>query len=278
MHQCGLILCPESWSILLGPLNIEFTQPVDLKKIIQKNPKVKEGGKFTPSDCKVLQKVAIIIPFRNREHHLKYWLKYLHPILQRQQLDYTVYIINQYGDQTFNRGKLLNTGYKEALKERDYDCFIFSDVDVVPMDDRKIYRCYDQPRHLGAYSDKHDFKVFYSTHFGGVNALSKEQFSKVNGFSNIYWGWGSEDDDIYKRIISKGMKVIRDDSSIGKCRMIPHERDKNNEENPKRRKLFHQARTRLDTDGLSSLKYKVIEIQKTPLYTNITVDIGSPPK
>jgi hypothetical protein len=30
----------------------------------------------------------------------------------------------------------------------------------------------------------------YNHLVGGVLALSKEQFLKVNGWSNLYWGWG----------------------------------------------------------------------------------------
>lgn len=39
----------------------------------------------------------------------------------------------------------------------------------------------------------------YNQYFGGVSSLSKEQYLKINGFPNNYWGWGGEDDDIYNR-------------------------------------------------------------------------------
>lgn len=42
-------------------------------------------------------------------------------------------------------------------------------------------------------------RLRYSGYFGGVTALSREQFFKVNGFSNNYWGWGGEDDDLRLR-------------------------------------------------------------------------------
>lgn len=65
----------------------------------------------------------------------------------------------QHGEDTFNRAKLLNVGFLEALKEdAAYDCFIFSDVDLVPMDDRNLYRCGDQPRHFAIAMDKFGFR------------------------------------------------------------------------------------------------------------------------
>ncbi|XP_034033260.1 beta-1,4-galactosyltransferase 1-like isoform X2 [Thalassophryne amazonica] len=150
--------CPETSPLLVGPLWVEFDIQVSLEKIKKENPNVLMGGRYRPKDCMALQKVAIIIPFRNRNEHLKYWLYYLHPILQRQQMDYGVFIINQDGDGAFNRAKLLNIGYVEALKQYDYDCFIFSDIDIIPMDDRNLYKCFGGPRHLSVLVDTLDFR------------------------------------------------------------------------------------------------------------------------
>nr|XP_046181511.1 beta-1,4-galactosyltransferase 1-like isoform X3 [Oncorhynchus gorbuscha] len=189
--------CPDPSPLLVGPLRVEFSTPVSLDTVSKENPGLQEGGRYKTHDCVALQKVALIIPFRLRDEHLKFWLYYLHPILQRQQLDYGVYVINQDGDNTFNRAKLMNIGYAEALKEYDYDCFVFSDVDIIPMDDRNIYKCFSQPRHLSVSMDKFGFKLPYNQYFGGVSSLSKEQIMKINGFPNNYWGWGGEDDDIF---------------------------------------------------------------------------------
>eukprot|EP00064_Thunnus_orientalis_P023317 superscaffoldBa00008683_g23553 len=138
------------------------------------------------------------------------------------------------GEQIFNRAKLLNVGYTEALKEYDYECFIFSDVDLIPMDDRNTYKCFSQPRHLSVSMDKFGFRLPYNQYFGGVSSMSKEQYLKINGFPNNYWGWGGEDDDIYNRLASKGMSISRPSGEVGKCRMIRHDRDKKNEPNPQR--------------------------------------------
>ncbi|KAG9259721.1 beta-1,4-galactosyltransferase 1-like [Astyanax mexicanus] len=271
----ALETCPETPPHLVGPLRVEFSDSVNLDEIRQ-DPRLSEGGRYTPRECVSPHKVALIIPYRNRENHLKYWLYYLHPILQRQQLDYGVYVIQQDGEDTFNRAKLLNVGYAEALKEYDYNCFVFSDVDLVPVDDRNIYRCFDQPRHLAVSMDKFGFRLPYNQYFGGVSAMSKEQFLKINGFPNNYWGWGGEDDDIYNRLTYRGMSVSRPDGVIGRCKMIQHNRDKMNEPNPQRFDRIARTRQTINTDGINTLTYTVVKTEKDKLFTKIIVDIGKP--
>ena len=76
----------------------------------------------------------------------------------KQHIDYGIFIIEQSSDGNFNRAKLFNVGFVEALKLYEWDCFIFHDVDLLPMDDRNLYTCPDQPRHMSVAIDTFDFK------------------------------------------------------------------------------------------------------------------------
>ena len=42
-------------------------------------------------------------------------------------------------------------------------------------------------------------------------AFTPEQFEKVNGYSNEYWGWGCEDDDMYIRVVSACLRLEQAD-------------------------------------------------------------------
>ncbi|KAG8540835.1 hypothetical protein GDO81_030225, partial [Engystomops pustulosus] len=182
-----------------GPIRVQLPEVLTLEDVMRKNPYVTKGGRYKPPDCESNHKTAVIIPHRNREQHLKYLLYYLHPFLQRQQLNYGIYIIHQAGNYTFNRAKLLNVGFKEAMKDEDWDCMFFHDVDLIPEDDRNLYTCDKFPKHASIAMDKFGYKLPYKSYFGGVSALTPEQYMKMNGFPNNYWGWGGEDDDIAVR-------------------------------------------------------------------------------
>ena len=139
---------------------------------------------------------------------------------------------------------LFNVGYTEAIKEYDWNCFIFHDVDLLPEDDRNLYTCQNSPRHMsvGERVRKNnqlrqllickyfflainifDYKLPYSKIFGGVVALSKDQFVDLNGFSNQFWGWGGEDDDMHTRVVKKNYTISRYPENIARYRSIDME-------------------------------------------------------
>ncbi|XP_073991652.1 beta-1,4-N-acetylgalactosaminyltransferase bre-4-like isoform X2 [Rhodnius prolixus] len=216
------------------------------------------GGQWRPSDCRPRDKVAIIVPYRDRLEHLSVFLANIHPFLQKQLLDYGIFIIEQAGTDDFNRAMLLNIGFVEATGMRDFDCFIFHDVDLLPEDDRNLYTCpVDQPRHMSVAVDVLNYKLPYADIFGGVSAMSRRQFEKVNGFSNMFWGWGGEDDDMAARIKSVGFHISRYPNSIARYTMLTHTKQK---ANPKRFENLFNGRKRMKFDGLNSLQYRRIQV------------------
>ena len=59
--------------------------------------------------------------------------------------------------------------------------------------------------HASTYNGK---KCVYSEIFGGATVMTVEQLAAVNGYSNMYWGWGGEDDDLSSRIrLAAGRKT-----------------------------------------------------------------------
>ncbi|NXI49826.1 B4GT4 galactosyltransferase, partial [Chloroceryle aenea] len=263
--------CPALSPYLRGASKLTFKASLTLEEVQNENLHVVKG-RYHPTECSALHHVAILIPHRNREKHLLYLLEHLHPFLQRQQLDYGIYVIHQAGSTKFNRAKLMNVGYLEALKEANWDCFIFHDVDLVPENDYNIYMCDRQPKHLVVGRNNTGYRLRYQGYFGGVTALTREQFSKVNGFSNSYWGWGGEDDDLRIRVEMQKMTVVRPPADIGRYTMIFHTRDQGNEENKERMKLLRQVSKTWKTDGLNSCSYRLLSVEHNPLYINITVD------
>nr|XP_022316858.1 beta-1,4-galactosyltransferase 4-like [Crassostrea virginica] len=93
----------------------------------------------------------------------------------------------------FNRGFLFNVGFKEAIKDSDYECFILHDVDLLPENDYNTYT----------------YNVLYHSFFGGVCAMTRDQYEAINGFSNEFFGWGGEDDDLYNRVIWSKLSIYR---------------------------------------------------------------------
>jgi hypothetical protein len=161
---------------------------------------LKYGGKST-NECRSSERVAIIIPYRKRANNMRIFLRHLHPLLQRQQISYGIYFIEPLAELIFNRGLLLNIGFLESQRDGNntYDCFIFHDVDLIPEDERILYECSKSPKHMSSAVSTMKYQLPYKEIFGGVTALDKSMIYRLNGYSNLYFGWGGEDDDFYQR-------------------------------------------------------------------------------
>ena len=129
--------CPIPPPGLLGRSNLNLTD-LSWEEVEQElsATELQCGGQFSPS-CNASQRgqvtvrerliivmsaVAIIIPYRDRESHLRVLLRHLHPILMRQNIFYRIFLTSQDDDLKFNRAMLFNVGYNEAMKLAQWDC------------------------------------------------------------------------------------------------------------------------------------------------------------
>lgn len=158
MTKLGLNACPESPPDLIGPLEANLSQDTIADVENRFKQYLLPGGWYRPNECNAKDRVAIIIPFRDREEHLPVLLKNLHPMLMRQQVNYGIFVVEETKADPFNRASLMNVGFLEANKLDNWDCFIFHDVDLIPLDDRNLYRCPEQPRHMSVSIDVFDYK------------------------------------------------------------------------------------------------------------------------
>merc|ERR1719384_536797 len=104
--------------------------------------------------------------------------------------------------------------------------------------------------------------------------MSVEHFKLVNGFSNQYWGWGGEDDDMAKRLSSNNLKITRYKPEIARYTMIKHQRETSNKPNPQRHKLLKISHKFQRTDGLVNLNYTLLNVTSRPLYTEMRVRLN----
>lgn len=175
------------------------------------------------------------------------------------------------------------------------DCFIFHDVDLVLEDDRCLYSCDGHPNHYSVAIDKFRYRIPYKKIFGGIVQLDNEMFKVVNGFrfvfsqllavnvlfSNEFWGWGGEDDDMFRRVTKgENLTIHRKPPQFARYKMIEHKRDSGNRKNLERRPMINRwnfnpliEKRFWQMDGLNSLNYSVVSKEVNNCFVNVTVDL-----
>jgi len=256
------------------------------KNKTRKNKKRKTGGGIESSK----HKLAIIIPYRNREQNLEIISKFLNIFLDINKIDNDIFVIEQNDNNSFNRGKLSNIGFDICNNIGIYDYFIFHDVDELPI--QVDYSYSDVPltlfshdpnkfdsKHYGSPTGMHDSRLTTSEfNMGGCILFTQDNFEKINGYSNLYSGWGAEDDDLANRVKHVFQKITRRD---GIYFALPHVKENftksfrtgPNIDYKNNIKLLENSVENMFSDGLNTLSYRISSIDHTPFYRHYKVNI-----
>ena len=106
-------------------------------------------------------------------------------------------------------------------------------------------------------------------------SIRKDQAFAANGFSNDYWGWGKEDDDFFFRLLLAGYLCYFDGE--GTFRDLPNPARQGPpspaqlRQNRQRRSLLLRGLADPADDGLSTVRYQVIEHAEHADYEKIRV-------
>lgn len=165
------------------------------------------------------KRLTIVVPYRDRAEHFRIFVPTLRAYFARDKIDrnvpYQVFIVEQDNALPFNRGALSNIGFLLGQGESDYTCF--HDIDYIPI--WADYSWSEFPAPIvwyGAESQpisaaRPDKKIFHNLDefFGAVMIVPNDQFVRVNGYANSYWGWGYEDEDLKWRFKAANIPCTR---------------------------------------------------------------------
>ena len=162
-------------------------------------------------------KLGICIPYRNRKEHIERLIPHLSKHLDKQGIDYHIYVGHQTDDNIFNRGIMKNIAAVHALED-GCDYIAWHDVDGLPSE--YVNFSYPEDYPLMLVKNKLQERVYVDDprFFGGCVLFNKDHVYMVNGYSNEYWGWGYEDTDLLIRCEYEGLVNVTTFKKYGKTK------------------------------------------------------------
>jgi hypothetical protein len=205
-----------------------------------------------------VSRLGIIVPFRKRWHHLYQFI----PHYKRLFPDAHICIIEQAGDAPFNRAKLLNVGY---LAYRDkFDYFAAHDVDMLVERNGRFYKEFpEHPTQLATHVQQFHYKMPFPEYFGGVTLFNNEIFEEIGGYSNNFWGYGGEDNEMYYRIEALAIKIV-----YRECYYRSLHHPPSHPTGVDWAKMEQAKKPRSDDDGVGATNYIV---EKEYLYNSVPI-------
>lgn len=225
----------------------------------------------------------ILIPYRNRKQHLDYFLENTAPLIKKCMPDSKIVVIEQGNDILFNRGLLLNIGFKEYADKTMY--LITHDVDINPTEDtiNRLYtKTVEESAVMGIYTSAHNT-------LGGIIKMRSSLPQIINGFPNNFWGWGAEDKALQNRCEFKNILVSKNilNNNPDRFKYFTIFNDVNDrhtsstldkrtniEYNIYPRMSTQQKNEHMTSSGLSNLEYTVIKKTIGDLVDHIIVDFN----
>jgi hypothetical protein len=214
-------------------------------------------------------RLGIIIPYRDREAHLKKMLPHTVSFFRRNtDIEPLFVLAEQDDDLPFNKGAILNHAYAACAGMIDYVCF--NDVDYMPMwadysepnlPSRIVWYGMDK-RPVGHGTDRAVIAQRYG--LAAVAVMRKWHFEACNGYSNTYWGWGYEDTDLAKRLESVGIPLGYKDGTFIALDHDSNGYDANGESEASKanaERFKHRVYPDM-VDGLSTLGATVVSIKQ----------------
>lgn len=100
--------------------------------------------------------------------------------------------------------------------------------------------------------------------------MTSSCFQKINGHSNLFFGWGAEDDDLYYRTAAANLEIIRFETAVSVYKALEHVPE---EKNPERFRLLKVSKKSHTLEGLNSIDYELVKQESLPLYTRFLVRV-----
>ena len=152
-------------------------------------------------------KLGVCVPYRDRELHLHEFIPKVKKHLTNQGIEFNMYFAHQVDEKLFNRGAMKNIAALQAFKD-GCDYIVWHDIDMIPEGEADYSFPKTAPIHIATNISQMDWGLKYHEYFGGAVIFSKEQAEATNGYSNNYWDWGMEDDDLFWRCHLEGLTNV----------------------------------------------------------------------